>query len=236
MGLGNWRDSWKFATKFKTMTRMKTFRIVMGLLAFTALFTFGQAQSNPKSDKVIKASQDKFNSLADVTADFSYTLNNPEMKKPVAKTGTVILKKNKYKIVFADEEMYCNGKYTWVVLKADKEIMKNDFNPKEDLSPDRLYKTYKEGAKSDYNGEEAGAHKVTVFANNDDGDIWKTVLWINIESKMIDKAIMYGRNGSQYTYLMSNIKVNTGVTDAIFNLDEKKYIDQDWILTNQSEN
>ena len=217
------------------ITRMRTFQKVMGTLALVTLFTVAHAQSNPKADKVIKASQDKFNALADVTADFSYTLTNPEMKKPVAKKGTVILKKNKYKVVFADEEMYCNGKYTWVLLKEDLAIMKNDFNAKEDLSPDRLYKTYKEGAKSDYNGEEAGAHKVTIFANNDDGDIWKTTLWINIESKLIDKAIMFGRNGSQYTYLMTNIRVNTGVTDAIFNLDEKKYLDQDWILTNQSE-
>jgi outer membrane lipoprotein carrier protein len=214
---------------------MKTLQLVLCTLAMLAVFTVADAQSNPKADKAIKASQDKFNGLADVTADFSYTLTNPEMKKPVAKKGTVILKKNKYKIVFADEEMYCNGKYTWVMLKADMEIMKNDFNAKEDLSPDRLYKTYKEGAKSDYNGEEAGAHKVTIFANNDDGDIWKTTLWINLETKLIDKAIMYARNGSQYTYLMSNIRVNTGVSDAIFTVDEKKYMDLDWILTNQSE-
>lgn len=200
-----------------------------------AICSFAQAQSNPKADKIIKASQDKFNALTDVTADFSYTLSNPEMKKPVAKKGTVILKKSKYKIIFPDEEMYCNGKYTWVVLKADTEIMKNDFNPKEDLSPDRLYKMYKDDVKTDYNGEEAAAHKVTIFANNDDGDIWKTVLWINMESKLIDKAIMYARNGSQYTYVMTNIKTNTGVSESIFNLDEKKYLDQDWILTNQSE-
>jgi outer membrane lipoprotein carrier protein len=200
-----------------------------------AVCSFAQAQSNPKADKIIKASQDKFNALTDVTADFSYTLSNPEMKKPVAKKGTVILKKSKYKIIFPDEEMYCNGKYTWVVLKADTEIMKNDFNPKEDLSPDRLYKMYKDDVKTDYNGEEAAAHKVTIFANNDDGDIWKTVLWINMESKLIDKAIMYARNGSQYTYVMTNIKTNTGVSESIFNLDEKKYLDQDWILTNQSE-
>jgi outer membrane lipoprotein-sorting protein len=103
------------------------------------------------------------------------------------------------------------------------------------MSPDRLYKMYKDDVKTDYNGEEAAAHKVTIFANNDDGDIWKTVLWINMESKLIDKAIMYARNGSQYTYVMTNIKTNTGVSESIFNLDEKKYLDQDWILTNQSE-
>jgi outer membrane lipoprotein carrier protein len=214
---------------------MRKIQFVLGILSFMAICSFAQAQSNPKADKIIKASQDKFNALTDVTADFSYTLSNPEMKKPVAKKGTVILKKSKYKIIFPDEEMYCNGKYTWVVLKADTEIMKNDFNPKEDLSPDRLYKMYKDDVKTDYNGEEAAAHKVTIFANNDDGDIWKTVLWINMESKLIDKAIMYARNGSQYTYVMTNIKTNTGVSESIFNLDEKKYLDQDWILTNQSE-
>jgi outer membrane lipoprotein carrier protein len=214
---------------------MRSSKIALATLALLMFFSFGQAQSNPKADKLIKASQDKFNSLSDVTADFSYTLSNPNMKKPVVKEGTVILKKSKYKIVFTDEEMYCNGKYTWVVLNADQEIMKNDFNAKEDLSPDRLYKMYKEDVKADLNGEEAGANKVTIFANNDTGDIWKTVLWINIETKLIDKAIMYARIGSQYTYVMKNIRVNTGVSDAIFNLDEKKYTDQDWILTNQSE-
>ena len=189
---------------------MRPLRILTALLAFATLLSVAQAQSNPKADKIIRASQDKFNSLNDVTASFSYSMTNPELKKPVTKTGTVILKKNKYKIVFTDEEMYCNGKYTWVLLKENQEIVKSDYDPKEDLSPDRLYKAYKEGAKSDYNGEETGAHKVTIFANNDDGDVWKTTLWINLETKMIDKAIMYARNGSQYTYLMSNIKANTG--------------------------
>jgi outer membrane lipoprotein-sorting protein len=194
-----------------------------------------QAQSNPQADKVIKASQAKFDGLADVTADFTYTLSNPNMKKPVVKKGVVTLKKNKYKIVFADEEMYCNGKYNWVVLKQDEEIVKNDFDPEEGLSPDRLYKVYEKDMKSDYNGVENNNHKVTLFAKSDDGDIWKTVLWIDKETKLISKAIMYARNGSQYTYEMGNIKTNTGVADGIFNFDEKKYIAMDWIFTNQSE-
>lgn len=214
---------------------MRMFYKLLGMALLLLAASGMQAQNNPKADKVIKACQDKFNGLGDVIADFSYTLTNPEMKKPVVKKGTVTLKKSKYAIIFQDEEMYCNGKYTWVLLKAEMEILKNDFNPKEDLSPDRLYKMYKDDMKTDYHGEEAGAHKVTLFANHDDGDVWKTTLWINVETKLIDKAVMYARNGSQYTYVMSNIRTNTGVSDALFNLDEKKYLDQDWILTNQSE-
>lgn len=218
-----------------SFTYMKNFSRLLAVLFLVTATTAVSAQSNPKSDKIIQASQARFNSLSDVTADFTYTLTNPEAKKPVVKRGVVTLKKSKYKIAFQDEEMYCNGKYTWVVMKADQEILKSDFDPKEDLSPDRLYKMYEKDVKSDYNGEELGAHKVTLFANNDDGDIWKTVLWIGIESKLIQKAIMYSRNGSQYQYEMTNIRVNTGVQDPTFILDEKKYIDLGWILTNQSE-
>jgi outer membrane lipoprotein carrier protein len=214
---------------------MKNIKTLLGILLLTLAFTAATAQGNPKADKLIKSSQDKFNSLTDVTAEFTYTLVNPNMKKPVVKKGNVTIKKSKYKIVFADEEMYCNGKYIWTLLKADKEIVKNDFDPNDGLSPDRLYKVYEEGMKSDYTAEEATTHKITLFAKSDDGDIWKTVLWINKETKMIDKAEMYARNGSVYTYEMANIKTNVGVLDAIFNLDEKKYIDEDWLLTNQAE-
>lgn len=219
---------------YQLKAQMKKFNLFLGILTLFALSPSTFAQSDPKSDKIIKASQDKFNSLADVTAEFTYTLTSPDLKKPVVKKGKVTLKKSKYMIIFPDEEMYCNGKYTWVLMKSDTEILKSDFDPKEDLSPDRLYKMYEKDVKSAFNGEEAGANKVTLFAKNDDGDIWKTLLWINIESKLIQKAIMYARNGSQYTYEMTNIRVNTGVLDGVFTLDEKKYVDQD-CLTNQSE-
>ncbi len=214
---------------------MKNIKVVFGILCLSLLFGAAQAQSNPQADKVIKASQAKFDGLSDVVADFTYTLSNPNMKKPVVKKGVVTLKKNKYRIVFSDEEMYCNGKYNWVVLKADEEIVKSDFDPEEGLSPDRLYKVYEKDMKSNYDGVEGNAHKVTLFAKTDDGDIWKTSLWINKSTKLIDKAIMFARNGSKYTYSMANIKTNTGVADGIFNFNEKKYVDMDWILTDQSE-
>jgi outer membrane lipoprotein carrier protein len=214
---------------------MRTSRIYPGFLFLGMLCSLAWGQSDPKAEKVVKTSQERFNSLGDITSDFTYTLTSPELKKPVVKKGTVTLKKGKYRIIFPDEEMYCNGKYTWVLMKSDAEILKSDFNEKEDLGPDRLYKLYAKSMKSAYGGEVAGAHLVTLFANSDDGDIWKTALWIGAASKLIQKAVMYARNGAQHQYEMSNIRVNTGVPDAVFTVDEQAYLDQDWILTNQSE-
>ena len=214
---------------------MKNFRILFGILGLVLAFSLAQAQGDAKANKLISQSQAKFDGLKDITANFTYTLRNPNLKKPIVKEGKATLKKNKYKIVFPDEEMYCNGKYIWVKMNQDEEIIKSDFDPENSVSPDRVYTLYEEDMKTKYDGEENGAHKITLFANQDQGEIWKTTIWINKSSKLIDKAIMFARNGSEYQYDMKNIQSNTGITDATFMLDEQKYEDQDWIITDQSE-
>jgi outer membrane lipoprotein-sorting protein len=214
---------------------MKHFRIALGTLAIIFSAFTAQAQTSPQADKLIKASKAKFESLTDFKATFTYTLNNPNLKKPIVKAGEITVKGDKYKIVFADEEMYSNGKYLWVMLKSDREIMKSDVDPEGSITPDRLYKIYEEDSKTKYDGLEGNLEKVSLFANNKENDIWKTELWINKDTKLIDKATMHARNGSTYNYTMKNIQSNLGVPDATFNLNEAKYEADDWIITDQSE-
>lgn len=202
--------------------------IVALIFGHTAL----QAQAN-KAETIIKQSQNKFKSFKDVKAKFTYTVTNPNIKKPVVKNGEVTLKGNKYKVVFTDEEMYCNGKFVWVVLKSDAEVVRSNYDPKEGMSPDRIYKIYETGMKSRYDAEEGDNHKVTLFAKDESGDIWKTELWISKTTKLVRKAIMYARNGSQYQYDMSEVKTDTGVTEDIFNLNEKSYAQKEYIITVQ---
>jgi outer membrane lipoprotein carrier protein len=213
---------------------MKKFRLILLVAGLVFAFGFAQAQTG-KAETIIKQSQTKFKSYKDVKAKFTYSVSNPNLKKPIVKQGELTLKGNKYKVVFQDEEMYCNGKFVWVILKSDLEVVKSTFKEDEGLSPDRIYKIYETGMKSRYDAEEGDNHKVTLFAKNDDGDIWKTELWINKTSKLVKKAVMYARNGSQYQYEMNEIKTDTGVQDLMFNVDEKVYKAQDYIFTDQTE-
>lgn len=214
---------------------MKKFRIAIGTLAIIFAAFAVQAQTSPQADKLIKASKAKFEALKDFKASFVYTLTNPNLKKPITKQGNIMVKGEKYKIVFPDEEMYCNGKYLWVMLKEDMEIIKSDVDPEGSITPDRLYKIYEEDTKTKYDGVEGDAEKVSLFANNKKGDVWKTELWINKNTKLIDKAVMHARNGSTYQYVMTNIESNLGIPDATFNLNEAKYEMAEWIITDQSE-
>lgn len=213
---------------------MKNFRILFTVIALVVASLGAQAQAN-KAETIIKQSQSKFKSYKDVKAKFTYSVNNPNLKKPIVKQGEVTLKGNKYKVVFQDEEMYCNGKFVWVILKQDLEVVKSSFKADEGMSPDRIYKIYETGMKSRYDAEEGDNHKVTLFAKDDGGDIWKTELWISKTTKLVKKAIMYARNGSSYQYEMNDVKTDTGVMDNLFNLDEKTYKDQDYIFTDQTE-
>ncbi|MEM0999952.1 MAG: outer membrane lipoprotein carrier protein LolA [Bacteroidota bacterium] len=213
---------------------MKHLRTAIGILALVFAVSALQAQS-PQADKLIKQSKAKFEGLKDLKASFVYTLNNPNLKKPIVKQGTIVLKGEKYKIEFADESMYCNGKYLWVLLVEDEEIIKSDVDAESSITPDRLYKVYEEDTKTKYDGVENGAEKISLFSNKKTGDIWKTELWINKSNKLIDKAVMHARNGSTYTYVMSDLQSNLGINDGIFNLNEAEYESKDWIITDQTD-
>ena len=205
---------------------------LVAVLLLTASLSF--AQSDKKADAVIKQSKAKFDACKDISAAFTYTLNNPNLKKPIVKTGKVVFKKNKYVITFPDEEMYSNGKYIWLKLVSDEEITKSDYTD-ESISPDKIFSLYEKDMKSRYDGEADGAHKVTLFANDKKNDIWKTELMINKSTKLVNSAVMHARNGSTYEYKMSNIKTNTGYPDSMFELDEIALEDDGWIVNDLTE-
>lgn len=204
----------------------------MGLVC---AFAVANAQGSAQADKVISASKKKFDSAKDVTASFTYTLSNPNMKKPITKKGQVVFKKkNMYKISFPDMIMVCDGKFIWQVLVDDEELIKTDYT-EEAMSPENIFNVYEGETKSRYDGVENGMEKVTLFANNKTADIWKTELWINKGDKMPGKAKMHARNGSTYEYSMEDIKTNTSVADAAFKLDEAKYDSDGFIITDLTE-
>lgn len=214
---------------------MKHFRTLFALIAMVGLFeTIASAQTSQKADKIVQQSKAKFEGIKDFKATFTYTLSNPNLKKPIVKEGTVTFKKDKYKVIFRDEEIYCNAKYVWLKLNEDEEIVKSDVTD-ESLSVDKIYKIYENDTRSRYDGEEGNAHHITLFADNDKTDVWKTEVWVDKSSKMVQKFKMYARNGSEYTYEMKNIDTNTGVTDDVFNLNEAKYEAEDWIITDQTD-
>ncbi len=214
---------------------MKNFKTLFALLGLAVLgFGIVNAQSDPKADKIVKKAQSKFESFKDLKATFSYTLEAPNMKRPITKKGSVVMKGDKFKVEFPDQSIVTNGRYTWILLTADEEINKMDYD-EETLSPAKVFTSYKDNMKSRYDGEVDGKHKITLFANNKESEIWKTELFINKSTNMVSNAKMHNRNGSTYSYNLNDIQSNLGVGDAMFTVDEGTYEDDGWYLNDLTE-
>ena len=210
---------------------MKNLMKMFALLGLVFTFGLAQAQGSAQADKVIKASKKKFDSASDISAKFSYTLSNPNMKKPITKSGSFQYKKgNKYRVEFPDMVIVSDRKYIWQILVEDEEITKTDFT-EEAMGPEKIFQAYEDDTKSRYDGVEGATEKVTLFANNKTDELWKTELWINKSDKLPAKAKMHARNGSTYAYTMNGMKINGGISDATFSVDESKYEDDGFIFT-----
>lgn len=203
-------------------------KILASLLVFHyLLMTLSYAQIDPKADKIIKSSRKKINSYNDMTSDFIWTMENKATQQPPStKKGKIYIKKEKYKIVFQDREMFCDGKNLWDYLKKEKEVNLSKSNPKEGLNFQRVFKMYDEGMKVRYDGNEliqgVNTHKITLFPIQEK-EFFKVELWIENVSENIRKIKIHNRNGTTHQFEMNAIQVNTNLTDDMFIFDTSKY-------------
>lgn len=210
---------------------MKNWKLYLSLFGFVALSLGMFAQTSSKADGILKDAQKKYKSLTDLKAEFTFTLSNPNMKKPVVKNGVAIMSGNRYKITFPDEEMYCDAKRVWLVSAGDEEVTINCFDPKESISPDKVFNLTETGAKTRYDGLEEGLDKITLFSKNE-SDLIRTEVWINPKDKLVARAKMFAKNGSVYEYKMSKITPNTGVAASAFTYNHAAKESEGWIITN----
>lgn len=209
---------------------MRFDRLITAFLTLTLIASMGFAQdlptmstegleSDPKSEKILKASRAKVEGLSDLSASFSYTLENPNLDKPIVKKGKMTLKGKMYTVDLSDQAIYCDGSSVWIHLKDDAEVQVVDYDPEESFGIDAIFKLYETGTKSRHDGKDGDADKVSIFSTDKNSDFWKVEMWINSSSKMISKAVSHMRNGTTTTYTISNYKTNIGLTKKDFQFD-----------------
>ncbi len=123
--------------------------------------------------------------------------------------------------------MICDATTIWVVMKTEKEVNISQFDPKESLSIDRLYKIYETETKAKYEKDDKLGtltySKVSLFALNKTTDYSKVELWINKKSGIIEMAEIHQRNGAIVKYELTNIKTDSGVTESEFVFNKSNY-------------
>lgn len=185
-------------------------------------------QNDPKAVEIMSSSRQKYNGLKDMTTSFKYTLENKSLKNGnTSRTGTMKIKGKKYRVSFSEQEVICDGTTIWMVMKPEKEINISEFDPEESLSLDRMYKIYEKETKSKYDKEETIGttvyHKMSLFSITKNSDYSRVEVWVNKKTMMLERAVIFQRNGALVRYELSNIKTDTGVPDSDFVFSKAAY-------------
>lgn len=203
-------------------------RILMLATAFiftTQLF----AQNDPNAKKILDGVSNKFKTIKALQANYSLTVTNKAGKNAGTKTGTLLLKGQKYVINDKSLQIFSDGKTIWRYEAAANEVTTSPVdNAATGITPAKLFTnfydkdfSYKLNGTKTVSGKKLSEIELTPTAKNKNYS--KVYVYVDPTQNMIVTSKVIENSGNSYNYSISNLKTNVNLTDNQFVFDKKKY-------------
>jgi outer membrane lipoprotein carrier protein len=201
-------------------------KILTLLFSLIALVTFSQGK-DAKAIALLDEVSQKTKSHKSIKADFSYTMENKQAKINEAKTGSLLISGEKYKLTASGQTVICNGKTIWTYIKESNEVQINDVDAKEDaLTPSRLLSSYNNNYKSkiikDKTQSNPTLESIELIPNTVK-NFNRAILVVDKNKKEVKSFILFDKNGNTFTYKVTNYQTDIPVTTADFAFDASKF-------------
>ena len=191
--------------------------LVLGVVVCWSVAVAGETAQDVL-DKVKK----KYDSINDALLRFSQKTRFELSKVEQNVNGTLLLKKeNKYRVETEEQTIVTDGETVWSYSVSNKQVLIDHFKMDENtISPEKVLT----GAPTEFystllNREKMGKADVVVLKlvpKNDQSLVKTMKLWIDGSTWLIKKAEIAGVNGKQTEYVVSEVKINTGIQDSRF--------------------
>lgn len=205
-------------------------------LLFGAFVTLAQAQNNslgkndPDAKKVLDGLSAKLRSFKAVQCGFTLTVSDAKDKVQGSKTGTIMIKGNKYHInVVGGQDIFCDGKDVYTYDKSSNEvtITKSDPNT-QTISPDKIFTNfYDKDFLYKLNGESRiGARtvqEVELTPTDKSRSFFKAFLYIDKTQHTLVSIKWLDKGGTKYTLTTKNLNGNAPITDAQLAYNKAKF-------------
>jgi len=201
----------------------KNFLIAALILAMSNMVL---AQQDPKAREILDAMSSKYKSISSFKADLSYTMTNLTEGIDEQYKGTIAVKGDMYRLMMQDQEIYNDGSTVWTFLPNldEPEVTIDNNNPEGgDITPSSIFNIYKEGYKYLYlnttNVEGKTYDIVDLVPNDKDAQYFKVRIEIGAQDRLLRTFTLFDREGSEYTYLITNFKSDVNLSDSYFRFD-----------------
>lgn len=118
----------------------------ISVLAFT-LSSFVMYK-DPNATKILDKASAKFKLLNSFSAEYKLLIENTQTKMKESYSGSVLVSGKKFKIVTADQEIYCDGITVWTYMMEDNEVTITEYDEEDEMmNVDKIVNMYKTGYK-----------------------------------------------------------------------------------------
>lgn len=206
----------------------KIITICLLSLAFVSV----HAQQDPEAKKILDKLSEKTKSLKTISTDFTVEFKNIKDNIQNSSSGSIVMKGDMYRLKFMDSESFFDGKTLWSFLPEVNEVNITEPEPDdEDIfnNPKRLFTIYEKDYKyqliGDLSEDRNNYSIIDLYPIDLEEEFSRIRLQINTEDYYLASATIFGKDGSHYTIILSNYKVNTEYSDSYFIFNEKDYKD-----------
>ncbi|MBS3914879.1 MAG: outer membrane lipoprotein carrier protein LolA [Bacteroidetes bacterium] len=198
-----------------------------GILGLTFMFTgVLQAQSDAKATAILNKVSKLYKSYSTIKASFTVTTTSAAGKS-TSSTGTVWIKGSKYKLDYAGQEIFCNGKFVWTYNKADAEVTKENHKVKDNsINPADIFTIYNKDFKNAYEGptvKNGKTYEVIKMVPKRKVTYSYLKLEIDKSTNKIQSLIQHFKNGTEITMSVNSMTPNTALADSFFEWDAKSH-------------
>lgn len=186
------------------------------------------AQYDPKAKEILDAMSERYQEIGAFQSGFSYVMENPTQSINEEFSGDIIVKGNKFRLKMGGQEIINDGNTVWTYFEEVNEVNIDNYDPSEgDLSPTQIYNAYKRGFKYLYveDQTEGGQtyHVIDLIPENNTNQFYKIRLFISKDDKTLKRWKIFDKNGTHYTYEITNFNPNAEVNNSLFTFDTSQY-------------
>jgi len=206
-------------------------RNILFTMAIVLIAAALQAQTDTKAKQILDQASQKTRSYKTIFADFTFSMQNQQMKINETNNGSIKLKGNKYMVEIpgAGLKVYADGKTSWNYMKTGNQvtIAPIDENSSELMDPSSVFTIYEKGFKSKFIAEKIvdgkPIYQIELYPDKKEFEVTKITIEINKATSVIQSALLNGTDGNVYTIKVNKFEPNKEIPDAEFVFDAKKY-------------
>ncbi len=201
---------------------------ILILFILTASFTNVFAQKDKSADKLLNTISNRYKKFKTIKADFTYAVESKADKSQEKQKGTIFVKGNKFRLDIAGQLIICDNQTVWTYSKEVNEVQVNTYNPKQaTIRLDDIFTMYDKGFiyKMEEEKKEGGRDIAIIELTPKDKkkNFFKIRLTVDKTNQSIIKSVVYDKNGTIHTYIITNQVPNIKLEDKFFTFDPKKY-------------